>query len=88
MAIAAATGAHAAAVSQLREVDEGKLGKIVRCANVLVCLLSLALAGVLHVLEIITCSCLTDDPDDVGEVCECMDFFEGLSNFFIATYIM
>eukprot|EP01047_Picozoa_sp_COSAG01_P080752 COSAG01_NODE_15823_length_1295_cov_10.209030_1_plen_59_part_00 len=39
-------------------------------------------------IQIVTCSCTTDDPAEAGKVCECMDFFEALSNFFVALYIM
>jgi|EP01047_Picozoa_sp_COSAG01_P037338 hypothetical protein len=84
----AVQGAAKGAVSQLKEVQSGTLGKVLRLVDLLCSLLSLGLAGVWHVIQIVTCSCTTDDPAEAGKVCECMDFFQALSPFFVAVYIM
>lgn len=75
------------AVSQLKEVETGRLGLIVRLVNLTTCGLALAIAGVWHLIEIVTCSCEVEAGEPI-EVCTCLDFFEGMSNFFIALYII
>ena len=73
----AAVKAQQFAVSQLKEVETGRLGVLVRTVNFVTCGLALAIAGVWHLILIVTCSC----EDEAGlpvVYCQCMSFWEGL----------
>ena len=45
-----------ATVSQLRETDTGKLGCLLRLANLVACGLALYIGGVWHLTEIVGCA--------------------------------